>query len=871
MQKFLSLKTKRTLTLLFLVLTYFFANSQSVSINTTGNLPHSSSILDMSDVNNKGLLIPNVSLTGTNDNTTISSPANGLMIYNIASVSDVTPGYYYFNGTDWTKITNGTFSFENGLTENATNTVKLGGTLSEHTTIDFGSAGNNYNLIYNLTGTAFYVIQDDGADMAVFRNDGNVDFLNNISSGEYINFDGGFGSSGYGFRERAGDLEYKKNTSSNWTAFPDAPPGGETMWWYKPTSTNYIRPQDNSNVRIYDDNQTYGFYYNGNLNQYGGYFVTSSATSPTSAVVGFSDVLDSQTYGYLGYNGTYTNATGDLSVDGTAVYGVVEDKNRTAVFGRTERDANTSAIIGYSDVWTAGYYYCYDNATTSHSGLYSQLIVDVTKSGSQTAIKGYSKYKEGTENRGYTIGGGFYAIGNTQDSEGIDTYASTKGIGTYSWGIRAEVDSAETVYGIQVLAGTDGETAADQCWGLYSVARTSDGNAVLGLGSNLSSIIYSGEGDGIIGGSDAGYGVIGYHYDGTAANSYGVLGHSETTANYFYHNETTTTDGQSSIKAYRESSGNTGIAYTYGNTNQAILGINATSENYTFGIAGYSAATSTRTAGVFGKEYNYNYWGALGYYSSGGTDYGGYFTNSADGTGKGYFSGIGIGSYGNLAGAWFKGNIYGTITKGERFAQYIDGKTYTNNLIVSLENNGNNKRIPTYVPTSMTADIYLRGTGKLTNGKATINFDKKYLNIISEKIPVIVTVTPIGETHGIHLTNIKTSGFEVAENNSGKGNILFTWIAIAVKKGYENPENPVEVLSSGYDEIINNFMFNENDLNNSAQPIWWDGEQIRYNKLPEKEKEIKKDNDNNIIQIKKEENNKKYKNNRTFKENVSNK
>ncbi|MCF6185417.1 MAG: hypothetical protein L3J56_12510, partial [Bacteroidales bacterium] len=603
-----------------------------------------------------------------------------------------------------------------------------------------------------------------------------------------------------------------------------------------------IRPQGNANVRVYDDSETYGFYYDGSSNQYGGYFVTSATTSPTSAVVGFSDVLGSQTYGYLGYNGTYNSGSG-LTIEGSAVYGLVDDKNRTAVFGRTTKDADVAAIIGYSDQWSAGYFYSYDNAASSHSALYSQLIVPITKSGNQTAVKGYSEYTEGTDNRGYTIGGAFYGMGDTQDAEGIDTYAYSKGIGTVSWGIRAEVDTAETVYGIQVLAGTDGSTS--NCWGVYSKARTSDGNAVLGLGANLGSIVYSGNGDGVIGGSDNGVGVFGYFYDNTnsSAESYGILGNSLTTANYFYHNETSTTDGQSAIKAYRESTGNAGNAYTYGNTNQGILAINATSENYTFGIAGFSAATTTRTAGVFGKEYGYSVWGALGYYcNNDGLDYGGYFTSTGTGSGKNTHKiGVGTGSYGDFAGAWFRGNIYGTITKGERFAQYIDGKTYTNNLIVSLQDNGTPEKTVTYVPVSASPEIYLHGTGKLTSGKAVINFDKKYRSIISDKVPVTVTVTPIGETPGLHLESMKSYGFSVAENGKGKGNISFTWIAVAVRKGYENPDNPKEVLSADFDKKLNGFMFNENNTKNSGQPMWWDGKSIRYDAVPKKEEHKIKD------------------------------
>ena len=58
---------------------------------------------------NKGLLIPRVTLTGTNDAVTISSPAASLMVYNTATAGGgataVTPGFYYWNGTAWERLT----------------------------------------------------------------------------------------------------------------------------------------------------------------------------------------------------------------------------------------------------------------------------------------------------------------------------------------------------------------------------------------------------------------------------------------------------------------------------------------------------------------------------------------------------------------------------------------------------------------------------------------------------------------------------------------------------------------------------------------------------------------------------------------------
>jgi len=862
----------------FLVSSAQILNAQ-VSINTTGVAPVASSILDMSAVSDKGILLPNVAISGTVDNTTISSPTTGLFIYNTATVSDVTPGYYYWAGTEWVrfKTTSTSYSFENGLTLSGT-AAKLGGTLSENTTVAFGSGAFSNSLTFDLGNTSDFIIRNTtGLNIiTTFNHNGDVDFPGNLASGEYYNFDGTFGSGGYGFRERAGDIEYKKS-GGLWAPFPDAPPvGGTSYWWYKPSLTNYIRPQNSDNVRIYDSGETYGFYYNGSSNQYGGYFETASATNPTSAVVGFSNVSSSQTYGYLGYNGTYALDVSN-SVDGSAVYGVVDDKNRTAVFGRTTRDANVAAIIGFSDVWMAGYYSAKDSNASSapHPSLYGQLIVDVKKGddGNQAAVVGYSENTSGIVYRAYSVGGEFEARGGAQNASGVEAYGYSSGAGTEAYGTYSLAKDAEETYGVFAESGTNGTTA--NAYGVYGKALTATGIGTVGMGSNLAhTALYStGSGDGVVGGSDAGAGVFGYFYDGSGANSYGALGYSETYANYFYHNEENVDgNGQATIKAIRVRgvTPSPGASYNYGSTNQAIIGYNSVSDSYTFGTSGYSNASEIRSGGVFGKLYSFDVFGILGYHSSGGGGYGGYFNAGTDvGTGRSAssLSGIGVAGYGDLLGSWSRGEVYGTITKGERFAQYTDGKTYTNDLIIRLEENGNDEKIPTYVPTSMTADIYIRGTGNLVNGIATVTFDAKYQNIISLTEPVIVTVTPIGETQGLHLTELKNSGFKVAENNSGTGNIQFTWIAVAVRRGAENIENPEEVLASDFDTKLNQFLFNESVISKNAQPIWWDGTRLRYDAVPvkverkdtSKEEKIIVKNDKKRTKFKKETKNKSLK------------
>ncbi len=80
-------------------------NSNHVGIGTS--TPDDSAALDI-DTDDAGFLMPRVSLSSTSDTSTISgSEATGLLVYNTATVSDVTPGFYYWDGSQWVAISSG--------------------------------------------------------------------------------------------------------------------------------------------------------------------------------------------------------------------------------------------------------------------------------------------------------------------------------------------------------------------------------------------------------------------------------------------------------------------------------------------------------------------------------------------------------------------------------------------------------------------------------------------------------------------------------------------------------------------------------------------------------------------------------------------
>jgi len=100
------MKAKLIVAVAFIIMLQSQLLAQSVGINNNGSSPDNSAMLDVSAAN-KGLLIPRIELTGTTDVLTVVSPATSLLVYNTATVNDVTPGFYYYNGAAWTRIVSG--------------------------------------------------------------------------------------------------------------------------------------------------------------------------------------------------------------------------------------------------------------------------------------------------------------------------------------------------------------------------------------------------------------------------------------------------------------------------------------------------------------------------------------------------------------------------------------------------------------------------------------------------------------------------------------------------------------------------------------------------------------------------------------------
>lgn len=303
------------------------------------------------------------------------------------------------------------------------------------------------------------------------------------------------------------------------------------------------------------------------------------------------------------------------------------------------------------------------------------------------------------------------------------------------------------------------------------------------------------------------------------------LGYSFYYPNYFYHNELTSSgSGQAATYSFRSSSSNNGTGYGVYTSNSASMGYSFWGDYYSFGTSGFNYNDYNRCGGVLGAD-NYGfYWGSLGYKNSSNTGYGGYFTSYTSGGGKSNQAntGIGVGAWGDLMGADIHGKVYGLYAEGENYAMYSNGIIFKNNLDVHLQENGSGTNTVLYTNVSTEVTVQTSGYATLSNGKANIDFDAAFASAVSSETPIVVTVTPTGNSNGVYLSEVSGNGFKVAENNDGKSSVTVSYIAIGKRAGYEHPNLPKEVIESNYTNNLARGLHNDSDIQTNGEGLYYE-------------------------------------------------
>jgi hypothetical protein len=367
-----------------------------------------------------------------------------------------------------------------------------------------------------------------------------------------------------------------------------------------------------------------------------------------------------------------------------------------------------------------------------------------------------------------------------------------------TWGLSAGLSSSSAGTVSYGLFGFNYGTG----YGVYGRSFNASGIGVRGITQNSnfgdlgtpSSGVYGEHNSGNYGYLGSGsYGLYGRHTSG----NYGYIGGSS----YGMYVELATSDpGDYAIYGDgTDNMGEDGTGYGHTTTLGAVKGYNYYGNPYTFGVAGYSYLDYNRSGGCFGGKYTGSSWGSMGYQNSAGTEYGGYFTSWTTGSGKDDTAiGVGLGSWGDLFGADIHGQVYGTFTEGGNYGLYSHGAIFRDDLDVHLQHTKNNSTTVLYTNVSTDVTVQTSGFGTLSQGSCQVVFDDNFANAVSSAEPIIITVTPHGNTNGVYISDVKSSGFTVMENNQGKSSVDFSFIAIGRRAGYENPQLPQEVISADY-------------------------------------------------------------------------
>ena len=84
------------------------------------------------------------------------------------------------------------------------------------------------------------------------------------------------------------------------------------------------------------------------------------------------------------------------------------------------------------------------------------------------------------------------------------------------------------------------------------------------------------------------------------------------------------------------------------------------------------------------------------------------------------------------------------------------------------------------------AAAYMRGTSRLINGKAIINFPEHF-RIVGNPSTMTIQLTPLSaQTYGLAVVSKNEDGFQVAELMQGHGNFEFDWEVKTVRRNFED-------------------------------------------------------------------------------------
>lgn len=182
---------KKTSSLLLSMLMLFFSISLDAQMKVGDNPTtlNSNSILEIESTN-KGVLLPRLSLSSTTVPSPLSTHLAGMVAYNVATAADVTPGFYYNDGSKWVRLySSSTAANSTAATNLITITNGTGATLTAMT-VGVDTAALKTFLNNKITVTASAPLTGNGTTTSPLGIT-----QNNTSGGQLITVTNGTGAS----------------------------------------------------------------------------------------------------------------------------------------------------------------------------------------------------------------------------------------------------------------------------------------------------------------------------------------------------------------------------------------------------------------------------------------------------------------------------------------------------------------------------------------------------------------------------------------------------------------------------------------------------------------------------------------------------
>jgi len=96
-------------------------------------------------------------------------------------------------------------------------------------------------------------------------------------------------------------------------------------------------------------------------------------------------------------------------------------------------------------------------------------------------------------------------------------------------------------------------------------------------------------------------------------------------------------------------------------------------------------------------------------------------------------------------------------------------------------------RVLSYAPSEAQPTMEDFGEGQLVNGQAYVSLDPAFANVIDQHTTYLVFITPEGDSNGVYVTQKSLTGFQVRENRGGHSTMPFSYRIVAKPYGVNAP------------------------------------------------------------------------------------